>query len=52
MFWWRRRDVLVALYNVAEVFDAGAISAVLDELTPENCRAMWASKRHQARVQF
>ena len=42
------RDVLIALYNVAELFDAGAIHDVLAELLPEACRAMWASKLHQA----
>lgn len=43
------RDVLVALYNVAEVFDAAAIHGVLAELLPAKCRAMWVSKLHQAR---
>ena len=43
------RDVLIALYNVAEFFDAAAIGAVLAELVPEKCRAMWSSKQHQAR---
>ena len=41
--------MLIALYNVAEVFDAGAIHGVLVELSPKKCRAMWASKLHQAR---
>ena len=38
------RDLLLALHNVPQAYDEGAILAVLQELTPANVRIMWSSK--------
>lgn len=41
------QDVLVAAYGVPKVYDAAAIKEILDCLTPEQVRVMWASKKFE-----
>ena len=43
------RDLLLAMYNVPQKYDPGLISAVLADLTPDRCRALWTSKALEVR---
>ena len=40
-------NVLLATYNVSTEYDAAAIHAVLDVMTPSAVRVMWSSKTFQ-----